>query len=503
MPSCNTAIANVGWVILLLAGSCEAAEQEEAQLHPWLYCNKNNPAQPCALGYFCTVDSGEIAGSVCEACPPSEVPCDSFEVDRLGVEECEKFCNFGKDGDPCSDDDICDPGNFFCDYQDGESGTCRPCSNAKTDCLAEELALEGKEDCLMSCDLNCYPIDFTSAFVAGKEINSLPLLGSPGLSASGPLVDCSNLIYEEETVCRGSKGSICLIQDETNDIYNFEMVLKCQENGGVAAILFGDYPDHDEKDNPFNGHLSFRDTDIPSITISYNDGIYLRANSIGSQTNVSVDNIGDYCWKDQSCSVDIPCIGQYEGDYCGYDWGDEGGWCWPCPTDDNGDPDPYSCFFDRTGWGKGMRQVEVESCAAKCAASLEFGTCKFCPQDVNAFDFGVEDDADRCYFCPENDVKYPNREVPFFGGGIMCWQMQSFFNRIEIHVDSQNCQLAQMMNYICGCEGPGYGGASNSTRKKVLVWLPRVMAFLSLLVSIQFALDASTKLFISLMLIIC
>ena len=61
--------------------------------------------------------------------------------------------------------------------------------------------------------------------------------------------------------------------------------------------------------------------------------------------------------------------------------------------------------------------------------------------------------------------------------------MQSFFERLEVHQDSQNCQFAQSFNYICGCEGTGYAGASTKAKQAALVWLPRVMALLSLMVS--------------------
>lgn len=492
MPAHGLA-ASVLLLLLLLVSCSNAQNDTEKEIHPWLYCNEAI-TQPCALGYFCTGDIGEIEGSLCQVCPALEVSCDTLEdVVSMGIDQCNMYCRFGTDGDACNESDLCDPGHSYCDYRNGDNGICRTCTGQQTDCLSEDLMVEGQEDCLMSCDLNCYTIDFTSAFVNGREIASTPMIGAPGLSVSGPIVDCTNLIYEEETVCRGAKGAVCLIHDELNDILNFEMVLKAQskENGCIGAIIFGDYPNLNDRDTPFNGHLSFIDTIIPSISISYNDGIHIISNDLGSQMNFSVDNVGDYCWKDMTCSDDIPCIGRNEGMRCAYDFGYHGGWCWPCPTDEEtGEPDPFSCFFDYSG-SKSKVQPEVEACAATCAASLDFATCKFCPEDVSSLDFGVENKNDQCEFCPEHDVKYPDREVPFFGGGVMCWQMQSFFSRIEIPKDSQNCQLAQMMNYICGCEGPGYGGASTIAKRKVLVWLPRVMAFLSLLGSSFIIFDAA------------
>lgn len=147
--------------------------------------------------------------------------------------------------------------------------------------------------------------------------------------------------------------------------------------------------------------------------------------------------------------------------------------------DDDGNPSPLSCFFSIEDWGEVTGQKAVESCAETCASSLTFPSCKFCPTDVTGFDFGVESNAERCDFCPENDILYPEREFPLFGEGIKCWQVQKFFQTVEVSSDSENCRLAKMMNHVCGCAGSGYAGASNETKQIVLAWLPRMMAILS------------------------
>ncbi len=101
-----------------------------------------------------------------------------------------------------------------------------------------------------------------------------------------------------------------------------------------------------------------------------------------------------------------------------------------------------------------MSKRQIMSCASKCAASIEFGkSCKTCGKTMNGFEFGVKDPADRCYFCPKDDILYPDRVVPFFSIGgeeIKCWQVQTFFDTVEVDKNSENCQLAQGQNYICG-----------------------------------------------------
>ena len=79
---------------------------------------------------------------------------------------------------------------------------------------------------------------------------------------------------------------------------------------------------------------------------------------------------------------------------------------------------------------------------------------------------------------------FPDRDVTLFGENITCEMVQGFFNKMEVHKDSQNCRLAQSVNYICGCEGTGYAGANTKTKRIMLVWLPRVSGILSIMVGI-------------------
>jgi hypothetical protein len=57
---------------------------------------------------------------------------------------------------------------------------------------------------------------------------------------TGKLVDCSNLIRENESVCANANGAICLVEDFTrNTYYVSDVVEKCAANGGIATIIFG------------------------------------------------------------------------------------------------------------------------------------------------------------------------------------------------------------------------------------------------------------------------
>lgn len=152
--------------------------------------------------------------------------------------------------------------------------------------------------------------------------------------------------------------------------------------------------------------------------------------------------------------------------------------------EEEGNPNPLGCFFNEEDQGRVMGQLAIESCAATCGINLQFPNCKLCPENVNGFEFGVDTGEEQCNLCPNDDVQYPRQDFPLFGEGIKCWQVQKFFKSAEVPADAPNCRLAQMMNYVCGCAGPGYGGASTETKKVVFAWLPRIMAILSVLVSV-------------------
>jgi hypothetical protein len=67
-------------------------------------------------------------------------------------------------------------------------------------------------------------------------------------------------------------------------------------------------------------------------------------------------------------------------------------------------------------------------------------------------------------------IRYPEH-VPNKG-------IQKLCEQLAIPPDSQTCELVQLMNYICGCSGAGYGGADTERKGALLAWLPRVMAIL-------------------------
>ncbi|KAL7462531.1 hypothetical protein ACHAXS_002912 [Conticribra weissflogii] len=402
---------------------------------------------------------------------------------------CTNLCEGGLGGEFCSLDQPCSAASHFCDFHDEDliAGTCQECPTDINDCFeAGFLDQEtGRNDCLR-CQLHCDDFGKSNLIVDGEEIPSDFMhlaIQEPSLSASGTIIDCSDLIRLGEDKCIGAQGKICYVEADTKNINYWDLSQKAEDSGCVALILNATY--NDKSANACGFH-SYDGLGIPFVCISSNDGKHIKAKSAGKLSTVEVHIFGQACQRDSHrgsiCSENIPCTGEKE--FCPFDKtlvdGDyKEGWCTSCPTEGNGNKSQLSCYFDfYRGYARDPKYVV--DCVNSCNAEIEFRNCKFCPDGLNSFVFGVENEAEKCHFCPKQDIKYPDRLVPIFGDNITCWQMQEFYESVDIAKDSQNCALAHKMNFICGCEGTGYAGANTETKEAVLAWLPRVMAILSI-----------------------
>lgn len=522
-------------LLCILSNCCNA--QPPQDIHPWqTECGNYG----CFINWFC-VPSIDL----CIECPnagfgTTEKHCQGlFQManasiissedtyyytndteHQIDVDSCLRECVKPQGGDACTDQTGCDPGCFFCNYEETteaeeavddqlapivREGTCQPCKQDVSECLDDPNINSpfGMEQCVL-CDIGvCVPLHFSVTSEVNEdgsvvEVDSTALQGSPSLVATGPLVSCNNLVHREEQTCvpggndlppeeTSQEGKICLVHDFNKNSYFVSVVNKCAAMGGVAVVMFQENLSRVPNNETWTGSLSYLPTTIPSVVVSYDKGMEWELERLDQLVTVNVTDVGEACFEKQFCNDDIPCVGSSAGQYCDYKWGggDGGnGFCRECPIHpDTDEPDPLQCFFNiRDGdEGKIMGQSGVESCSSTCAGELEFPACKFCPEDVSGFDFGLEDESDeKCRFCPNNDVLYPDKDFPLFGEDVKCWMVQKFFDSVDVKEDSRNCELAQMMNYVCGCTGSGYLGANTLTKKRVLAWLPRVMAIMSL-----------------------
>jgi subtilisin family serine protease len=124
-----------------------------------------------------------------------------------------------------------------------------------------------------------------SLSVGSTGYEAIALEGSPDLTGSGDLVDCG----QGASTCASATGKTCLIERGDNTFA--DKVLACQNGGGIAAVIYNNAA------GLFSGTLGSTATSIPSVGISQQDGLDLKASSLGQSAAVSVD-VGDYAYYD-------------------------------------------------------------------------------------------------------------------------------------------------------------------------------------------------------------
>jgi hypothetical protein len=89
-----------------------------------------------------------------------------------------------------------------------------------------------------------------------------------------------------------------------------------------------------------------------------------------------------------------------------------------------------------------------------------------------------------CDFCLGEDVLYPDKEVQIATTVLSvvptCSQIDALTTQVETGTDL--CNLAKLVNFVCGCNSGErvYFGASTHSKKVWLAWVPRISASLSL-----------------------
>ncbi|KAL7533763.1 hypothetical protein ACHAWF_004612, partial [Thalassiosira exigua] len=465
--------------------TCDTGVDDLSMYENIYFCDYRNTTMPYVVRPRWVID--ESTTGVRHDCPAAKEGCHELSLSGLSLDSCLEWCGNGApEGGSCSDETACARGSFCRrPAAGGDGGTCAPCPAAPEDCLAEG-PLASRRGCL-ECDPQCHHLYWGETAVDGESLLTYALTSAPFDTASGtaiaPIAECSDLVLDRVDTCPGAEGAICLVEDYVRDSFFYLLARKCAAGGGVAMILYYSNPEDQSDDLPGEAYL-MQPVTIPAVRVSYNDGVALRETKLGAVANVTTYRAGVDCWKGEYCSKTVPCL--EEGEHCLFSEGmDEGMWCVSCPED------PLECFFSGK-IGEARAQNEVEACVAGCASDLEFGgSCKTCGRIIaSELEFGIDDAADACRFCPMEDVKHPDRALPLFSSGdkqVKCWQVQSFFNIVDLHKDTKNCKLAQMQNYVCGCEGTGYAGANTEAKQNALVWVPRTTAILSGLVRISIA----------------
>ena len=398
-------------------------------------------------------------------CPVTAVECYLLD-NELTIQSCLDLCKGNAYylamglGVHCSDEALCDSG-LFCQHgvsaalnQNGhDRGICTSCPEDRKDCLADSvggLTLASKRRCL-ECYRSCsykYWGEFAVDGEEGREhimayaLSSLPSYSSVG-SVYAPLVDCSDLVLDKVDICTGANNSICLVHDfDIDTVYSY-IATECENSGGMALVLYYQKGPGYSNDVPVDLSTLLSPANISVVRIAYNDGKRLQQDKLGSFANVTTYDADSHCWKEEYCSTTIPCVDTNQ--YCYFlEGSDEGHECRVCPDD------PVNCFFPSTIVIDMDARVSntIKSCSSSCMMDLELETnCKTCGESISTMEFGADDPSERCDFCPEEDIKYPDRIVPIFSTAttnVTCSQVQSFFSKVDVDKESKNCRLAQL-----------------------------------------------------------
>ena len=308
---------------------------------------------------------------------------------------------------------------------------------------------------------------------------------------SGALHNCSNLALNSENICSGAEGKICVVGFNEQVVWPWKLSNQAEKSGCIGLIVFINKDDDLPLPLPSHSNSELR---IPFVYISREDGVKILDDKIEKAADVEVNILGAGCYPLQNsteesflCSTRLPCD---TGDFCEYNavpfsedqYGE--GYCEPCPKDAHGEIHPLSCYFDVHD---ADTVQNVKSCISSCSKEAEVESneenCIYCASQLTEFEFGVENESDRCVFCPQDDVQYPDRTVSLFDEHVTCSMLDSFLKRLPVPKGTSNCELIQSVNFMCGCGGTGYAGANSHAKKVALVWVPRVGAILSLMVN--------------------
>lgn len=315
---------------------------------------------------YCPEDGQDCHGAVDDLRPLITISDSQDVIDKLlnwTYITCVQTCDAAIEGETCSENKTCAPGQSFCDYSLSESGSCQACPVDVDQCYQDGfLSTErGRKECV-KCDLDCESHPSSDLTAHGQNISSEAIdaitTNNVDLVGSGALIDCSDLVLQNVDICLGAEGKVCLIHDYTLDTLYWQLTDKAERSGCTAVVAFGDflnYPNHE----PCSLQHSFDHVNIPVVCISYNDGKVLL-NSINSDSTAEVYSgyVGLLCPVEdylEQCSKVIPCSSEL--DFCNYHRKVENGeyvegWCQPCAED------PLYCYFDPRKCAFYLNQVQ-------------------------------------------------------------------------------------------------------------------------------------------------
>ena len=195
------------------------------------------------------------------------------------------------------------------------------------------------------------------------------LIQKTSQDVTGPLIECSNLLLEQEVDCPGAKGHVCFFNGEEtqggaiNAKPLWDLYQSAKNNGCIAMVVANAWFPVDNEAL----HILFIVLLEKTITSTMmGEDVRVQTQVAGTGYEIAPfytegTNNGLHCGKNEYCQYwGIKMEGQYTE-----------GVCTACPTLENGEPNPSVCFFsqdDYINWH--FNPDIVKSCATSCHASL-------------------------------------------------------------------------------------------------------------------------------------
>mmetsp|Transcript_6302 Transcript_6302/g.13148 ORF Transcript_6302/g.13148 Transcript_6302/m.13148 type:complete len:1008 (+) Transcript_6302:265-3288(+) len=426
-------------------------------------CSEDNP---CPNDWFCDYQLGD--SGFCTACQKvagNPMTCDSVGIvpesgGSRGRDSCRNTCFAG-----CSSDIACPQDSLFCDFYHGDEGHCASCdvtvAGDPFKCSDPAyVPASGEERCLDTCFADCSLDDpcldgsFCTATEEGYCMDCDALNGIPG--------DCLDL-HESEQDCLSSCFIPCTISEWTCQAFSY-----CASVSGETSDMgycesypaspgfpgFGLVPITSPVTSKFAPDIGPREVEeiitkestqpATSLVQEDNDDS-INAINAGPE-GVAPLNEEE---KEYVTPLNEP---EPEGVTTLYEPEPEGT---TAPADD--EPESSPPFIDTEQKGPPLSNEPSLSTTE------------------------AEGDA-VCTFCTNDDMQYSERKVRAFYdtscADLKLKLVPTFAS------NTRNCYIAEINQYICGCSGTSYAGASTHTKQVVLAWLPRCMAIISAVGSI-------------------
>lgn len=248
-------------------------------------------------------------------------------------------------------------------------GICKACPQDLSECFEDGFVTskQSKLNCHY-CRMSCYTaVGNATLSIANEDfivISDESIIQRSSQDVSGPLIDCTNLLFVNKFVCPGAEDHVCFFDasgmspDESRTLWGLYQAAK--SNGCIAMVVYNTW---------FN--IDYEMLTIPFVTLIERGNLQ---GMLEGGSRIQVQTVGTVC---VASSIDTDCTNSGlncgDNEYCRFSHINEQyteGLCTKCPTFENGEPDSSGCFWD-DGYDYTIYSPDrVKSCAISCEASF-------------------------------------------------------------------------------------------------------------------------------------